>query len=176
MASRLMGKLLLQQWLKHGSIAASQLELYGPPASPPKLYYCQQNLHGLFVSVSHSRGLVLVGITDHSAIGLDIEHVAGHDWQAIFAYMRWPMPVPANQLPTEIVCCCIWTIFEAGFKLYGGLVSEADFRLLSISFYTGESVAWPCTFSFEAAFQDHYYGGKGIAEADWTISVAKQRL
>jgi phosphopantetheinyl transferase len=174
--SRLMVKLLLQQSLKHGPIAASQLELYAPPANPPKLYCCQQNLQGLFVSVSHSRGLVLVGITEHSAIGLDIEHVAGHDWLAIFAYMQWPIPALPNQVPIEVLCCCIWTIFEAGFKLYGGLVSEADFHLCSISFHASGSVMSRCIFTFEAAFQDQYYGGKGLAETDWAISVAKQCL
>lgn len=175
-ASRLMAKLLLRQWLDSGFIAASKLELYGPPAHPPKLYYGQQYLRDISVSVSHSRGLVLVGISDHSAIGLDIEHVAGHDWHAIFDYMQWPMPTPAKRLPAEILCCCIWTIFEAGFKLYGGRVSEASFRLLSISFGQDQSWMWRGIFSFHAAFQDQHYAGKGIAEAGWTISVARQRL
>lgn len=41
--SRLMSKLLLLQFLSQLPSNASQLELYGPPAAPPKLYFNLKN-------------------------------------------------------------------------------------------------------------------------------------
>ncbi len=174
--SRLASKLLLLRWLQHGPVAAAELELYGPPACPPKLYLHQRNLSKLHVSVSHSRGLVLVGMTDQAAFGLDIEHVTGHDWPAIFAYMRWPMPTPAHQVPMQFLCCCVWTIYEAGFKLFEGLVAQADFRLFSITFHVSQPLVNRCAFFFEAAFADLRFSGDGLVGNDWTIAVAKQPL
>jgi len=174
--SRLASKLLLFQWLQHDCIAVTDLELYGPPSCPPKLYLCKRDLSNLNVSVSHSRGLVLVGITEQSAFGLDIEHVLGHDWPAIFAYMRWPMPTPIHQVSIEGLCCCVWTIYEAGFKLFGGLVAQSDFRLLSITFPADQPLMNRGIFSFKGAFADLRFAGEGIVEDAWIISVAMQPL
>lgn len=174
--SRLVSKLLLFRRFHHYNVAASDLELYGPPSCPPRLYFCKRNLSNLYVSVSHSRGLVLVGINEQSAFGLDIEHVSGHDWPAIFAYMRWPMPMPTHQVSMEGLCCCVWTIYEAGFKLFGGLVAQSDFQLLSITFHADQPLINRGLFSFKGAFADLRFVGEGIVEDSWAISVAMQPL
>lgn len=173
--SRLVAKLLLWRWLQ-SPVAAKELSLYGLPARPPKLYLHQAILNELHVSVSHSKGLVLVGITDSQPFGVDIEHISGHDWTAIFAFMRWPLPIPPHHWQMDQYCCCVWAIYEAGFKLFGGAVVQADFRLLSIDIPADCTVISGLSYSFTASFSTLSFAGEGLVCSDWVIAVAMEPL
>jgi phosphopantetheinyl transferase len=174
--SRLAAKLLVWRWLQLSPVAANELALYGLPARPPKLYLHQGILNELHVSVSHSKGLVLVGITDSQPFGVDIEHISGHDWTAIFAFMRWPLPIPPHHWQMDQYCCCVWAIYEAGFKLFGGAVVQTDFRLLSIDIPADCTVISGLTYSFTASFSTLSFAGEGLVCSDWVIAVAMEPL
>ncbi len=174
--SRLAAKLLLWRWLQLSPVAAKELSLYGLPARPPKLYLHQAILNELHVSVSHSKGLVLVGIADSQPFGVDIEHISGHDWTAIFAFMRWPLPIPPHHWQMDQYCCCVWAIYEAGFKLFGGAVVQADFRLLSIDIPADCTVISGLPYSFTASFSTLSFAGEGLVCSDWVIAVAMEPL
>ncbi|MCT0210207.1 MULTISPECIES: 4'-phosphopantetheinyl transferase family protein [Synechococcales] len=174
--SRLAAKLLLWRWLQLSPVAAKELALYGLPARPPKLYLHQGILNEFHVSVSHSKGLVLVGIADSQPFGIDIEHISGHDWTAIFAFMRWPLPIPPDHWQMDQYCCCVWAIYEAGFKLFGGAVVQADFRLLSIDTPADCTVISGFPYSFTASFSTLTFAGEGLVSSDWVIAVAMEPL
>jgi phosphopantetheinyl transferase len=174
--SRLAAKLLLWRWLQLSLVAAKELALYGLPARPPKLYLHQGILNEFHVSVSHSKGLVLVGIADSQPFGIDIEHISGHDWTAIFAFMRWSLPIPPHHWQMDQYCCCVWAIYEAGFKLFGGAVVQADFRLLSIDIPADCTVISGFPYSFTASFSTLTFAGEGLVSSDWVIAVAMEPL
>jgi phosphopantetheinyl transferase len=174
--SRLAAKLLVWRWLQLSPVAANELALYGLPARPPKLYLHQGILNELHVSVSHSKGLVLVGIADSQPFGVDIEHISGHDWSAIFAFMRWPLPIPPHHWQMDRYCCCVWAIYEAGFKLFGGAVVQTDFSLLSIDIPADCAVISSLTYSFTASFSNLCFSGEGLVSSDWVIAVAVESL
>ncbi len=171
--SRLISKLLLHRWFQLDQISASDLELRGAPGTPPSLYLHQQPLIDLHASVSHSRGLVLVGVRSGAPFGVDIEHAAGHDWTAIFNYMGWPLPAAAPVVSFELRCCCVWTIYEAGFKLFAGSLPHGGFQLHTMSF---PAAADPSLghrpFAFEAAFPGRRFSGVGLVAEAWTMAVA----
>lgn len=170
--SRILVKLLASRWLGLQFIPPVDLEFYGPPATAPKLYLRQQHLSHLHVSISHSNGLVFAGLRDHEPIGVDIEHCSGRDWESIFAFMQWPLPESSVSFSLSRACCCSWTIYEAGFKLYAGLIGQSDFRIISMNRQADDSMVNRMGFTFVAAFGDRVFTGSGISSIDWSIAVA----
>ena len=75
-------------------------------------------------------------------------------------------------ITTETLCCCTWSIFEAGIKLFSGKVSQSSFHIHSFEIKTVNFPLCRRLFSFTAAFSESKFCGNGLIYDDWTLAVA----
>ena len=170
--SRLASKLLLWEILKKPDLSPECMWVYGGNGQQPHLHAEGHDCTKHHLSISHSRGLVLVGINERGPIGLDIEHISGHNWEDICKYMSWVYPKMSQNITTETLCCCTWSIFEAGIKLFSGKVSQSSFHIHSFEIKTVNFPLCRKLFSFTAAFSESKFCGNGLIYDDWTLAVA----
>lgn len=174
LTSRLAIKSLLIKSHHFSSVDIEHIELIAPPSCPPRLYLNQCLLADHYVSVSHSRGLVVVAHSIHDPLGIDIEHITGRDWASIYSYMNWPLPTDKLSFPRDHLCCCAWTVYEAGFKLFAGKVNQDGFVLEAIVLEHSLSNNFGQLFSFSATFAELSFVGHGLVTSNWVLAIAIQ--
>ncbi len=170
-AKRVVGRLLNRAPADHAGTDHRRIEILSCPGHPPSVSVEGQPRQDLRLSISHSRNLILVGASVHGDLGVDLEHMHGRDWPLILRYMDWPLTLAPRHWPAEMFPCCLWTIYESGFKLHGGLVPSESFRVHSFALPSAGSEG-SLSFVYEASFADRPFRGAGLIRQEWVAAVA----